>query len=113
MNTPMKCEECRDALDALVDGELLPHEAERIRNHLAGCGACAAEHQMLTRLSDFVQREAPRPRAPDVLKARIRSELARPGSVDHAAPASSTTKWRLVAAGAVIALLSGTGAYIA
>jgi anti-sigma factor RsiW len=106
----MRCEECRSLLDAYVDGELPPRDAARVRDHLEECGACAAEHRMLTELSARVRGAIDRPMAPDVLKARIRGELAReePGG----AVTRASNRWRLAAAGLVIAVLSATaGAY--
>src|SRR5687768_14319806 len=38
----MACEHLQ-LLDAYVDGELSPAEAERVGHHVAGCPACAAE----------------------------------------------------------------------
>jgi mycothiol system anti-sigma-R factor len=113
MTTDMKCDECCETLDAFIDGELLDGEANRIRDHLAECGDCAAEHRMLSRVSSLVRTEAGRPSAPDVLKARIRSELAKPAAVASLAGSRSFATWKLVAAGLIIAILSGGGAYSA
>jgi mycothiol system anti-sigma-R factor len=113
MTTDMKCEECRDTLGALIDGELLPAEAERVRAHIDQCGACAAEHRMLTRLSTLVSNGAGKPRAPDVLKARIRNALANPQATERAVTPSAMTRWKLLAAGLVIAAASAGGTYLA
>lgn len=40
-----ECTRARGALDALIDGELAPGEAETVRAHLAACSACAREHE--------------------------------------------------------------------
>lgn len=36
----MRCEDCRDAISARLDGEDLPGEAELVDAHVAGCAAC-------------------------------------------------------------------------
>ena len=113
MTMDMKCDECREMLDALLDGELMDREADRVRAHLAECGECAAEHQMLSRLSTLVRHGAERPRAPDVLKARIRSELSRPAALDAGVVSRSIAPWKLVAAGLMIACLGGAAVYLA
>jgi anti-sigma factor RsiW len=45
------CEVCFDLLDRYVDAEVLGHDAEAavpgMRAHLAGCPACAEDHQSL------------------------------------------------------------------
>ena len=67
---------------------------------------------MLTRVSSLVSKEADRPRAPDVLKARIRSEIAKPTPA-FVAPSPSTRTWTMVAAGLLIAVVSAGSAYLA
>ena len=36
----MRCEDCREAISARLDGELGPSESRRVDVHLAGCAAC-------------------------------------------------------------------------
>lgn len=43
----MKCQSCRDALTALMDGELSTAEEERVRRHLSNCAACSEEYDSL------------------------------------------------------------------
>src|SRR4051812_50020102 len=110
--TEMRCDECRAMLDGYVDGQLAPHDAARIRDHLDQCGACAAEHKMLSEVSTRLRRAIGRPVAPDVLKARVRADLARSES---ARPAPTRRRgWQLAAAGLLLAVVSaGSGAYFA
>jgi len=107
----MRCAECRDALTSYVDGELMPEEAETMRDHLASCAACAAEHEMLQSLSRRLREGLARPRAPDVLKARIRSALSQSTGVlaDVTTPGRPWTG--LLVAGALIAVVSGGASF--
>lgn len=107
----MQCEECRDAMGAYVDGELMPDEGETIRDHLASCGLCAAEHETMVALSRRVKDGLERSRAPDVLRARIRSALAQ---VDVLEPPARPRRLRwpgLVAAGLAIAAVSAGASF--
>jgi anti-sigma factor RsiW len=105
--TPMRCEDCRPLLDGYADNELNPRDTARVRDHLEECGACAAEHRMLTELSARVQAAIERPIAPDVLRARIRGELAR--AEPTVTRARATSAWRMAAAGVLIAVVSAAG----
>ena len=107
----MRCDECRDLLAAHADGELTPEEANEIREHLASCAQCTAEHDAMRELSRQLKEGIERPRAPDVLKARIRSALARPDVREPAARAPRTRRTSLIAAGLMIAALSATASY--
>jgi hypothetical protein len=46
----MKCNEVRDLLDDLVDGELAPEERAVALSHIEGCGDCRSELEGLTGL---------------------------------------------------------------
>jgi anti-sigma factor RsiW len=107
----MKCEDCREALDAYVDGELMLEESENIRRHLPSCDECAAEHEALVAVSRRVKASLQRYPAPDVLKARIRSALAQPSAFE-APRRSRSLQWpTAVAAGVLIAALSASGTF--
>jgi hypothetical protein len=69
---PLLCEEALDLLEPSLDGELTPGEERRLRSHLEGCGACAAELNLAARIQKelralraavlpFPQRGVPRP----------------------------------------------------
>ena len=109
----MQCGDCRDALNAFVDGELMPEESEEIRRHLPSCDDCAAEHKTLVAVSQRVKAGLVRYPAPDVLKARIRAALAQPSAfeprsaVEPPRRSRSTSLDAMIAAGLVIALVSG------
>jgi hypothetical protein len=52
----MTCLEARAAIDARLDGELLPEEAPALEAHLASCAACARESEDRRSFSDAVAR---------------------------------------------------------
>jgi len=102
----MRCADCRDAVNAFVDGELLAEEQRDVREHLATCADCRREHEVLVATSRTLKEGLVRHRAPDVLKARIRSALAQPDAFAPAASPPRRSWMRLVAAGIVIAAAS-------
>jgi anti-sigma factor RsiW len=107
----MTCKECLDSLNALVDGELAADEAAAVRDHLATCDDCAAEHTRLVEGTMRLKGALMRYEAPDVLKARIRASLARPEAEIVAAPPRvpfyRTMRWpTAIVAAAVVAVLS-------
>jgi len=110
----MQCADSRALLDAYLDGELSERERVTVREHLAGCADCSRELAALERASALAQEHLMHYEAPDVLKARIASAIAgeRAGSSDTP-PARATPRrwWRLVAAGVLIALASGSLTY--
>jgi anti-sigma factor RsiW len=102
----MRCAECRETLNALVDGEIAGDEAVEIRDHLAGCAECQREHHMLIETSSLLKEGLVRHPAPDVLKARLRSALAQSQPFDAPRPIRGPSWMALAAAGLVIAVAS-------
>jgi anti-sigma factor (TIGR02949 family) len=107
----MQCDECRDALNAYVDGELMPEEAEEVRRHLPACEECAAQHDTLVAVSRRVKAGLQRHQAPDVLKARIRNALAHPSEFEAPRRQRSVPWPTLIAAGLVLAVVSAGGSF--
>jgi anti-sigma factor RsiW len=107
----MRCDECRDALGAHVDGELLPEESESIRGHLASCDQCASEHEALMTLSRRLREGLERSPAPDVLEARIRSALARPDGFEPLVRPGRLPWTGLISAGLLVAALSSGASF--
>jgi anti-sigma factor (TIGR02949 family) len=101
----LHCEEALDWIEPYLDGDLPEDEAARLRGHLAGCSACAAELELATRIQNelrsFPQLDCP----PEVLE-RVRREGR--GVVVPFKP--RTVGPRLAAAAAVLALAVGGGA---
>lgn len=70
------CAEMRLLVQAGVDGELTPAEAARISAHVDGCAGCAGLQAQILALSGSMRRDVPYHRAPDALRAAIRSRIA-------------------------------------
>ncbi len=81
----MTCREIREALDALLDGELEAGEELTVRDHLDWCRACSQDYQDLREwhgsLADALAGEAPRPttaerrRTADAVIAAVRPRM--------------------------------------
>ena len=98
----MTCEAVELDLDPYVDRELEPAAAAAVRDHLDGCSACrqrVAEREMLGRLV----RSAPYYTAPDRLRARVMTPVARSRSLHR------VVTW---AAAAVLVVAAGGGVLI-
>jgi anti-sigma factor RsiW len=107
----MRCADCRDAINAYVDHELLADEQRDVRDHLASCAECQREYDVVVATTRTLKEGLVRHRAPDVLKARIRSALARPDAAEISDAAEPRPRLRLpwahlAAAAALIAVAS-------
>lgn len=91
---PLLCEEALDLLESSLDGELAYGEESRLRAHLAGCPACAAELALAAR----IQKELRALRPAAVLPFPPRRHVARPA--------------RLLAAAAMLVVTIGGGLYL-
>jgi anti-sigma factor (TIGR02949 family) len=67
---PSACDEALDLLEPYLDGDLTPEESERLRAHLEGCAACAAELALAGRVQAGL-RALPQPDCPPELLARV------------------------------------------
>jgi len=63
-------------LDAYLDGELASRDAREFETHLRECRDCARLHDARVALGAAIRAEVPALRAPDVLRARVRSALS-------------------------------------
>ena len=108
----MRCAECRERLDAYLDGELTPVESEMVRGHVEQCTSCGHEHAVLSATSRRLKDGLMYYEAPDMLRARIVSALSRP-----AKPAdrmtSSWIRWSRLAAAAVVIAVASSGVTVA
>jgi anti-sigma factor RsiW len=103
----MTCAQCRELLDAYVDGELPGDEDAAVREHIASCADCAREHAQLVAVSRRIGETLVKYPAPDVLKARIRIALAQPDPLARgAATAQPIGTRRLALGGLGIAIAS-------
>lgn len=83
------CHTTRDRLSAYVDGELPAPQAAAIAEHLTSCVACSEEYELTLDTVGRLRDELKRYKAPDVLRARVRTALA---STPSAAEPSSSTR---------------------
>ena len=73
----MDCGEALQLRHLRLDGELDPSDAPGIEAHLRRCAACREVFERERELSVALKAEVPRYRAPVVLRARIRAEIAK------------------------------------
>jgi len=73
----MDCTKAQALRHPYLDGEIDPVDVSAVEAHLRGCADCAAAFRRDRELSAAIKLEVPRYRAPELLRARIRSELAR------------------------------------
>src|SRR5258708_18970806 len=112
----MRCSECREALNALLDDQLTPDRAAAIRELLASCADCTREYDTLMALSHSLKESLARYTAPAQLEDRIRQSIAR-DDVELERPTSrlpeASRRWTsLIAAGLAIAVASSTLTYL-
>jgi anti-sigma factor RsiW len=97
----MTCAQCRELLDAYVDGELPGEDTAAVREHIAACAECTHEHASLVATSRRIGETLVKYQAPDVLKARIRVALTQPGPLAPGAPSAKTIPVRRLALGGI------------
>jgi anti-sigma factor (TIGR02949 family) len=105
-NDEISCEDAIDVLEAYLDGDLPPREADRLREHLGSCAACAAELALAGRiqreLRSLPQLDCP----PEVIERVVRAGR---GEVVAFPERKEPPRWRTAAAAAVLALAVGGG----
>ncbi len=72
------CEEYREALSALLDGELPAEESAALRAHIAACPECRAVYEAYAALHDALR--APQP-VPDTLARSVMRQVKKPKTV--------------------------------
>ena len=77
MSDDKSCADWQTLLGAHADGELAPAEAMAVAEHLSRCVDCANEFSDLLLTMKTLHEALPSMQAPDVLRARIQSDLAR------------------------------------
>jgi anti-sigma factor RsiW len=73
----MDCQEAQALRHAYLDREIDPADTPALEAHLRSCAECAAVFRGDRELSTAIKLDVPRYRAPELLRARIRGELAR------------------------------------
>jgi anti-sigma factor RsiW len=100
----MSCTATQELLSAYVDGELPFDQATDVAEHLTECAGCAQEYEMVLKTVQVLRAGLAPARAPDVLRARIRSALReKQPSPATAVRNKATMPWRAIAAAFVIA----------
>ena len=105
----MSCMATRERLGPYVDGELAPDEAAATADHLATCAECAREYEATLETVRRLREGLVRYRAPDVLRARIRSAIREERTE---APPARVRRWRLpwrALAAALVLVVASSG----
>jgi anti-sigma factor RsiW len=80
----MRCDQIRDRIGPLIDGELAPADRQAVTAHAAGCPECARHRDELEHLR--AQLRVVREPAPRALVDRVRASLAVEASAPDARP---------------------------
>ena len=80
----MECAELSSLLPAFADGEIVDAEREEVEAHLASCEPCREAVEAARRFRSFLKEKAAPSRASDLLRARIRQDVARERSAEQA-----------------------------
>jgi len=107
----MTCAQARELLNGYVDGELSATQAMEVSDHLTSCAECSGEYERLLTTVRTLRDGLATYRAPDLLRARVRSALR-----EEQRPTAVTTKpkgrrdvrlpWRALAAAAILVMAS-------
>ena len=101
----MRCEDCRELLSARIDDELAAEDVRGLEDHLSSCSECAREYRVMSDVHNALSRNHLNYKAPDLLKARIRSAITQaPVVTEQHRPRNQW--WRLLAASVAIATVS-------
>ena len=105
-NDEISCADASDSIEPYLDGDLPPREADRLRQHLESCAACAAERALAERiqreLRSLPQLDCP----PEVIERVVRAGR---GEVVPFPGRKEPLRWRIAAAAAVVAMTVGGG----
>ena len=93
-------------LDAYLDGELASRDAREFADHLKTCRDCARLHDARVALGAAIRAEVPALRAPDVLRARVRSALSSAAGTPVASRQTPPLGWRSLALAASLVLVA-------
>ena len=114
----MNCAQVRELLNAYIDGELPPDEAMAVSEHLTTCTECARIYEELLATVRTLREGLVKYRAPDLLRARVRSALReeeRPATPAPIAKVRRTVRvpWRALAAAVVLMVASSGITFVA
>jgi anti-sigma factor RsiW len=113
----MTCAPTRELLNGYVDGELPSDQATEVAEHLSTCAECSRDYEALLETVRTLRDGLVTYRAPDLLRARVRTALReeqRPAIV--AAPNTRRREhvpWRALAAAVVLVVASSSVTLVA
>src|SRR6476469_108447 len=93
-NDEISCADASDSLEPYLDGDLPPREADRLREHLGSCAACAAELALAERIQREL-RSLPQLDCPREVIERV--VLAGKGEVVPFPGRAEPLRWRIAA----------------
>ncbi len=93
-------------VDAYVDGELAPEEAQELEAHFKDCRDCARLHDARVALGAAIREQAPALRAPDGLRTRVRAALRTAAGTRATHRRVPPLLWRSLALAASLAVVA-------
>lgn len=114
----MNCAQTRELLNAYIDGELPPDQAMALSEHLTTCTECAGIYEELLTTVRTLREGLVKYRAPDLLRARVRSALREDAQPATATPTPKVRRrvhvpWRALAAAVVVMVASSGITFVA
>src|SRR3954466_10158228 len=114
----MNCAQTRELLNGYVDGELPPAQAIAGADHLTTCAECAGIYERLLTTVRTLRDGLAKYRAPDLLRARVRSALREEERPAAARPTPRVRRglrvpWRSLAAAAILVVASSGITFVA
>jgi anti-sigma factor RsiW len=114
----MNCAQTRELLNAYIDGELPPDQAMALSEHLTTCTECAGIYEELLTTVRTLREGLVKYRAPDLLRARVRSALREDAQPATVTPTPKVRRrvpvpWRALAAAVVLMVASSGITFVA
>ena len=115
----MNCAEVRELLNGYIDGELPPDQAMAVSEHLTTCAECAGIYEELLATVRTLREGLVKYRAPDLLRARVRSALREEEERPVVARPTPRVRrglrvpWRTLAAAAILVVASSGITFVA
>ncbi|MBW8768428.1 MAG: anti-sigma factor [Gemmatimonadetes bacterium] len=114
----MNCAQTRELLSGYIDGELPPDQAMELSEHLTTCAECAGIYEELLATVRTLREGLVKYRAPDLLRARVRSALREEERPVVARPTPRVRRglrvpWRSLAAAAILVVASSGITFVA
>jgi anti-sigma factor RsiW len=109
----MNCDKARTLVAAYADGQIGGLRRRwSIEKHMRVCLGCATQHQEALELSARLRSELSYHRAPQQLRARVRTLLSVVSAAAPARPRPTQDRWRLLAGGALAGCVATVLAWV-